>query len=147
MQDSNSRLMTGLGVFALGVSMAFASSMTPANAATPGYQPQGQSSSHSMQHGASSSAQPYREQSSASAATPRYQPQGQPSSPAMQHGSSAASPPYGGQSSAGAATPAYHSQGQSHSYSMQHGASASAQSPEGQPATQSNPNQPPTKTS
>ncbi|WP_207650658.1 hypothetical protein, partial [Acidithiobacillus albertensis] len=80
-------------------------------------------------------------------ATPRYQPQGQPSSPAMQHGSSAASPPYGGQSSAGAATPAYHSQGQSHSYSMQHGASASAQSPGGQPATQSNPNQPPAKTS
>jgi hypothetical protein len=147
MQDSNSRLMTGLGVFALGVSMTYASSTTPANAATSGYQPQGQSSSHSIQHGASSSAQPYRGQSSASAATPRYQPQGQPSSPAMQHGSSAASQPYGGQSSASAVTPAYHSQGQSHSYSRQHGDSASGQSPEGQPATQSNPNQPPVKAS
>ena len=57
MQDSNSRLMTGLGVFALGISMAFASSMTPANAATPGYQPQGQSHSYSIQHWASVSAQ------------------------------------------------------------------------------------------
>jgi hypothetical protein len=112
MQESNPRLMMGLGVFALGVSMAFVSTVTPANAATPGYQPQGQSSSHSMQHGAPPSAQPYR-----------------------------------GQSSASAATPAYHSPGHSHSYSMQHGGSASAQSPRGQPATQSNPNQPPAKTS
>lgn len=57
MQESNSRLMMGLGVFALGASMALASSVTPANAATPGYQPQGPSSSHSMHHGSSASGQ------------------------------------------------------------------------------------------